>query len=224
MGSARRAKDLIKQILSFSGQGQQERKLLKVQLVLEEALNLLRASVPAHIEIHRDIDDNCGAVMGDSTQIYQVVVNLCTNAYQAMKGNGGLLEVKLVEVDVDPEDSDLVTLGPGPYLLLTVSDTGHGMDQGVMQRIFEPFFTTKGPSEGTGMGLSMAHGIVKSYGGDIRVYSEPGMGTTFHVYLPRIDRSPEPPGDPTAESPPMVPSVSCWSMTKNRLRACWKGC
>ena len=189
--SANRAKDLVKQILVFSRQTEQERKPLKIQLVLKEALKLLRASVPVHIEIHQDIDDKCGAVMADSTQIYQVLMNLCTNAYQAMGEKGGLLEVNLGEVDIGPEDLSPMNLNPGPYLLLTVSDTGHGMDRQVKERIFEPFFTTKGLGEGTGMGLSVVHGIISSYGGDIRVYSESGKGTTFHVYLPRIDKSPE---------------------------------
>ncbi len=117
-------------------------------------------------------------------------MNLCTNAYHAMREKGGVLEVTLLEEEIGPDDSKSnMDLLPGTYLRLTVGDTGHGMDHAVMEKIFNPYFTTKPFGEGTGMGLAISHGIVKSCGGDIQVYSEPGEGTTFHVYLPMIEES-----------------------------------
>ncbi|GAH48526.1 unnamed protein product, partial [marine sediment metagenome] len=171
--SGNRAKELVKQILAFSRYHEHQPRPLKIQPIVKEALKLLRASVPAHIEIRRKMKHKTGTVMADSTQIFQVVMNLCTNAYQAMKEKGGILEVTLSDVHIGNEDPGFSSLKPGPYLLLTVSDTGHGMSRGVMERIFDPFFTTRGSAEGTGMGLSVAHGIVKSHGGDIKAYSEP---------------------------------------------------
>ena len=186
--AANRAKGLVQQILTFSRQSEQERKPLKIQPILKEALKLLRASLPSTIEITQNIDRESGAILADPTQIHQVIINLCTNAYHAMREKGGVLEVILTEVDADSTDLTFnPDLSPGPYLRLTISDTGHGMDRIVMERIFDPYFTTKGLGEGTGLGLAVVHGIVRSHGGDITVYSEPGKGTTFHVYLPRID-------------------------------------
>ena len=186
--AANRATDLVRQILAFSRQSEQELKPLRIQLLLKEALKPLRASLPSTIEIRHKIDNNCGAVMADFTQMHQLIMNLCTNAYHAMRENGGLLEATLTEVELDSDDlRSNLDLNPGTYLKLIVTDTGHGMDRIVMERIFEPFFTTKDPGEGTGMGLSIVHGVVKSHGGRITVYSEPGEGTTFQVYLPRID-------------------------------------
>jgi PAS domain S-box-containing protein len=198
-----RAKGLVKHIIAFSRQAEQERMPLQIQPIVKEALELLRASLPSTIEISQNIDKECGAVLAEPTQIHQVVMNLCANAYHAMREDGGVLEVTLAEVDIDSSvlDSNL-DLNPGPYLGLTVSDTGHGMERVVTERIFEPYFTTKGMGEGTGMGLSVVHGIVKSYGGDIRVYSEPGKGTTFHVYLPRIATSAIAPETVSAEPAP----------------------
>lgn len=130
-------------------------------------------------------------------------MNLCTNAYHAMRENGGILQVLLTEVNIDSDDSGShFDMNPGPYVRLTVSDTGHGIDPGVMERIFDPFFTTKKAGEGTGMGLSVVHGIIKSHGGNITVDSEPGRGTTFHVYLPRTDTSTIEPETVSAEPIP----------------------
>jgi PAS domain S-box-containing protein len=183
-----RAKDLVQQILDFSRQSEHERKFIKIQPIIEEALGLLRSSMPTNIKISQSIDKKCGAIPADPTQIYQVLVNLCTNAHHAMQQKGGVLEVTLLEKEIGPDDSksnpDLL---PGTYLKLTVSDTGYGMDHAVMEKIFNPYFTTKPFGEGTGLGLAITHGIVKSCVGDIQVYSEPGKGTTFHVYLPLIE-------------------------------------
>jgi signal transduction histidine kinase/ActR/RegA family two-component response regulator len=185
---AGRAKDLVNQILTFSRQGEQERKLVEISEVVAEALKLLRASLPSTIEFRESIDTKCGTVLADSTQIHQVIMNLCANAFHAMKDKGGVLEVKLGLVEVDAELVRLHTnLHQGTYVRLTVSDTGRGMDSETRDRVFDPFFTTKEIGEGTGLGLSVVHGIVASHGGEITVYSEPGVGTTFHVYLPQSD-------------------------------------
>jgi signal transduction histidine kinase/ActR/RegA family two-component response regulator len=183
-----RAKGLVQQILTFSRQGGQERKPLKVQVLIKEALKLLRATIPSTIEIECNINEACRHIMGDPTQIHQVVVNLCTNAYHAMQETGGTLEVGLEEVDISYEKSvERVGMKVGPHLELTVKDAGHGMGPDVMERIFEPYYTTKEQGKGTGLGLSVIHGIIKNHGGDISVSSQPGKGATFTVYLPVID-------------------------------------
>jgi PAS domain S-box-containing protein len=183
-----RARDLVRQILAFSRQIDQERQPIQLHPVIKEALKLLRASLPATIEIRQNISTDCGAVMADPTQVHQVLMNLCSNAHHAMREKGGILEVELKSVDVDADFAVLVpNLREGPYVRLTLSDTGHGMDRPTMERIFEPFFTTKAVGVGTGMGLATVHGIVTSHNGAITVYSEPGKGTTFHVYLPRLE-------------------------------------
>jgi signal transduction histidine kinase len=187
-----RAKDLVKQILTFSRQTEQERKPTQVKLIVDEALKLLRSSLPTTIEIHRDIQSN-GLVMADPTQIHQILMNLCTNADHAMREKGGTLEVNLENVELDTGfTADQPDMKPGAYLNLTVSDTGCGMPPQVRERIFDPFFTTKEVGEGTGMGLSVVHGIVGSYGGTITADSEPGQGSTFKVYLPIIERREKP--------------------------------
>jgi len=179
-----RARDLVKQILTFSFQAEQERTPVKIHRVVTETLKLLRSSFPATIEIRTRLTTTA-TVLADSTQIEQVIMNLCTNAYHAMREQGGVLEVRLEEVMIEDEafahQLDLSLA----YLSLTVLDTGHGMDKPVRDRIFEPYFTTKRTGGGTGIGLSVVHGIVKSYGGAITVESEPGRGSIFQVFLPR---------------------------------------
>ncbi len=189
---AGRAKDLVRQILTFSRQSDQELKPLKAQLVIKEALKLLRASLPSTIEINRDIDKDCGLVLADPTQIHQLVMNLCTNAYHAMEQTGGKLKVTLKEVEWAIEDVKDPSMAPGPHACLTVTDTGLGMEEGVMAKIFDPYFTTKEKGKGTGLGLAVIHGIVKSHGGHINVYSESGKGAEFRVYLPVIREKPGP--------------------------------
>jgi C4-dicarboxylate-specific signal transduction histidine kinase len=180
LNAAMRAKDLVQQILTFSRQSDPELKPLMVQPIVKETLKLLRASIPATIKITPDIDKNCSLILADPTQIHQLIVNLCTNAYHAMREKGGLLKVSLKETEIDSDDLAFhSSLKPGHYLQLGISDTGHGMDRSVMERIFDPYFTTKAPGEGTGLGLAVVHGIVKNYGGDIRVYSEPGRANLF---------------------------------------------
>jgi PAS domain S-box-containing protein len=186
-----RATELVKQILTFSRQTVQDVAPIELQPLIKEAVKLLRASIPSYIEIRLNISPSCGAVLANPTQIHQIVMNLCTNAYHAMRETGGGLGISLEELVISDKDvHPLLAPSPGNYVRLTVSDTGHGMDKATAERIFEPYFTTKKPGEGTGMGLSLVHGIVKSYGGHISVYSEPGKGTTFHVYIPKVDSAP----------------------------------
>ncbi len=189
--AANRAKDMVKQILAFSRQTETEKKPVKVQAVVKEAIGLLKTSIPTTIEIRQNIDKDCKPVMADPTQIHQVVMNLATNAYHAMREKGGVLAIDVAEEEISMDDSaSYPDLHPGTYIKLTVSDTGHGMDKAVMEKIFDPYFTTKPVDQGTGMGLSTIHGIIKSHGGDIKVYSEPGKGTVFHVYFPLIETKP----------------------------------
>jgi len=183
-----RAKGLVRQILTFSRVGPQESAPLLLQYVVKEALKLLRASIPTTIEIITEIDAGCGPVMADPVQIHQVVMNLCTNAYHAMRETGGVMKVSLLNVKLDEvEAAARANLTPGWYALLVVRDTGHGMEQRVRERIFEPYFTTKEQGDGTGLGLAVVHGIVLGMGGDIMVESVPGQGATFMVYLPQIE-------------------------------------
>lgn len=182
--AADRAKDLVRQILAFSRQREQEPRALQVSVVVKEALKMLRASLPTTIDMRQEISSK-GVVNADPTQIHQIVMNLCTNAAHAMRLEGGLLDVQLLDEDLDRQ-LPCPDLLPGPYVKLLVHDTGCGMDRDTLERIFDPFFTTKTLGEGTGLGLSVVHGIVKGYGGAVTVQSEPGKGSTFSVYLPRI--------------------------------------
>jgi PAS domain S-box-containing protein len=182
-----RAADLIKQILTLSRQHKQKQRPVQVTHIIKETLSLLRATLPSTIEIRQDLAKDAGVVNADPTQMHQVIMNLATNAGHAMQEAGGVLEVSLANVELD--DLSVVKhldLNAGSYLRLTVSDTGHGMTSEIMERIFDPYFTTKDMGEGTGLGLSVTHGIVKTHRGTITVYSEPRKGTTFHVYLPLI--------------------------------------
>ncbi|MCK5312784.1 MAG: DUF3365 domain-containing protein, partial [Desulfobacteraceae bacterium] len=172
--AAQRASDLIKQILIFSRQREHDLKPIKIQLVVKEVLKLIRSSLPATIEINEDINKKTGMVMADPTQIHQIAMNLITNAYHAMENTGGKLKVILKPIELNENDLMHSTMKPGPYACLTVADTGTGMDKSVTDRIFDPYFTTKKEGKGTGLGLAVVHGIVKSHEGHINVYSEPG--------------------------------------------------
>jgi len=186
--AGRRAKDLVKQILTFSRQTEQEHTPVLVRLIVKEVVKLLRASLPATIKINQNIQSET-LVMGDPTQIHQVIMNLCTNAGYAMQDQGGRLTLSLIQVDLVSESTaNFPNLKPGPYLQVTVSDTGPGIPASELDRIFEPFFTTKEKGEGTGMGLAVVHGIVTDHGGDIFVRSQPGQGATFTVFLPAVER------------------------------------
>jgi len=190
--AGQRAAALVKQILTFSRRGEQDQGPLNIGPVVKEALKLLRASLPATFDIETDIDDRCGAILGDPTQVHQVVLNLGGNAYHALKERGsGTFRVSVKECEVAERSPENVRgIPPGRYVCCRFQDTGVGMPAEVRERIFEPFFTTKPPGEGTGMGLSIVHGIVKASGGFIQVDSAPGEGTEFVLHFPRI-ASPE---------------------------------
>lgn len=183
--AAQRARSLVQQILTFSRQRENEMICVQVQPIVKECLKMLRSSLPTTIEIKENIDNECGSVMADPTQLQQVLINICTNAAHAMEERGGTLEVELRERSFSPADElPLEQMRPGNYVCLEVRDTGCGMDTAILDRIFEPYFTTKPQGKGTGIGLALVHGIIKSHGGHIRVDSEKGGGTTFGVYLP----------------------------------------
>ena len=185
--AANRARDLVRQILTFSRQAEGERKPVRIQLILKEVMKLIRSTLPANISIRQRIDNECGPVLSDPTQIHQIAMNLITNAYHAMEETGGALEVGLSEHELSAQEMTAPDQVPGRYARMTVSDTGQGMDPSILEKIFEPYFTTKEKGKGTGLGLSVVHGIIRSSGGDISVQSTPGEGTVFNVDLPLIN-------------------------------------
>ncbi|MFC1523164.1 response regulator [Thermodesulfobacteriota bacterium] len=187
--AGKRAKDLVEHILVFSRSGENERIPMQLDPIIKEALKLLRASLPATINISQNIDPGAGAVLADPTQIHQVLMNLCTNAAHAMEETGGTLEVKLSRKSIETSNlPGLQRLPLGDYVLLLIKDSGQGMDPLTVDRIFDPYFTTKEPGKGTGLGLSVVHGIITSYGGAILVRSIPGEGSVFQIYLPIVDQ------------------------------------
>jgi signal transduction histidine kinase/ActR/RegA family two-component response regulator len=194
LAASERARDLIHQILAFSRQVEVAKpRPVQVNIIVKEALKLLQASFPKTIRMVEDL--SCSStIMGDATQIHQVVMNLCTNAAQAMKEKqNGVLTVKLEPVTLlSPCEKNQTVLPSGSYLKLEVADTGNGMPSHVMERIFEPFFTTKPKGQGTGMGLSVVHGIVKKHGGDIQVQTTPGEGSIFQVFFPVAQQGGQP--------------------------------
>jgi PAS domain S-box-containing protein len=188
--ASRRARDLVARILTFSRREQDDRQVCELGPIIEEAVHLIRASIPCTIEIRASVAPDGPSVLCSSAQIHQVIMNLCTNAAHAMRERGGLLTVEFRTAD--PSRAILAAnprLGPG-CPVLSVSDTGCGMDATVMKRIFEPFFTTKAVGEGTGLGLAMVQRIVHGHGGSVDVRSEPGTGTRFDIYLPPTAGSP----------------------------------
>ncbi|MBU2552575.1 MAG: cache domain-containing protein [Proteobacteria bacterium] len=188
--AAYRARDLIKQILTFSRQADHRLGPLDVRPIIKESLKFLRSSLPSTIDIQAKIEADRTSVLADATQVQQVLINLCTNAAHAMRHKGGNLLVGLRNLTIESgPEAEKIELPPGSYLVLSVEDTGLGMDRATIQRIFEPYFTTKEVGEGTGLGLAVVHGIVKSHQGTIRVYSEPGVGSVFNVYLPLLEDS-----------------------------------
>lgn len=182
---AQRASALVRQILTFSRAHEQQRRPIDLHEVVQEALKLMRASLPSTIAIHQSIDPTCPQVLADPTQLHQVLVNLCTNAFHAMEADGGVLTLTLEQVVIDPALAQLYPiLQQKAYARLTVSDTGIGMDSATLERIFEPFFTTKPVDRGTGLGLSVAHGIVQAHEGVLLAQSTLGQGASFQIYLP----------------------------------------
>ncbi|SMC27578.1 PAS domain S-box-containing protein [Desulfacinum hydrothermale DSM 13146] len=195
LNAGHRARDLVQQILTFSRQKEMEKRPVHLRYIVKEATKLLRASLPSTIEIREYAPSEVPPVLGDPTQLHQVIMNLCTNAFHAMRETGGLLEVRLEAERLDKESLDrFPELKEGDHVVLTVKDTGHGIAPELLDRIFEPYFTTKEVGEGTGLGLAVVHGIVTGLNGAIRVESEPGRGTTFRVHLPALmEEAPERP-------------------------------
>jgi len=201
--SAQRGSELVKQILTFSRQSKPRKLPIRIQPILKEVLKLARAAIPMNIEISSHINTDCGLVSADPTQVHQIAMNLITNAYHAVEQSGGTINVELKETvtgsntrkfhpafgekDESPFHAMPRYLLADRYACITVSDTGTGIDQTLIDKIFDPYFTTKEQGKGTGLGLSVVHGIVKEHGGDIRVNSEVGKGTAFHVYLPLLE-------------------------------------
>ena len=188
-----RAKDLVQQLLTFSHPSDRKREAVSLAQVIQEVLKLLRASLPATIEIRQQLAPEAGMVLADATQLHQVLMNLCANAEHAMRETGGVLEIHTAPIEVDEADAAFhPELKPGSYVRVRVRDTGVGIPAKALDRIFEPFFTTKSVGEGTGMGLAIVHGIITKHGGVIRAESAPAAGTTFTIYLPRLpDAAPD---------------------------------
>ena len=185
--SSRRAADLVQQILTFSRKSEHNLQSLNPHLIATEALRMLHSSLPSTIIIHEDIDKGCGKIWADPTNIHQIMMNLCTNALHAMEKEKGTLTVKLYRREVAAEEIVYESgVTAGLFIVLSVSDTGHGMDAVTKERIFEPYFTTKEMGKGTGMGLAVIHGIIHDYKGFIKVDSTPGEGSTFSVYIPAL--------------------------------------
>jgi PAS domain S-box-containing protein len=183
-----RARDLVQQILTFSRRTPDERRVTALRDVVQESVRLLRATLPAGVEIAAEIEAGVPCVLADRSRIHQVLMNLCTNAWQAIDGVGRItVSLASVRITDEPLVPPVAGLAPGPYACLMVADTGRGIDAAIVDRIFDPFFTTKAPGEGTGLGLSVVDGIVKSHDGAITVDSTAGEGATFRVFLPAVD-------------------------------------
>ena len=197
--AGQRAKELVRQILAFSRQSESEKIPLLPATIIKEAVTMLRSSLPTTITIQQDIDQGSGLILADPTQIHQVLMNLCTNAFHAMEGTGGTLSISLKEKMLSADDlCNALHMHPGHFLQLSIGDTGPGILPEIRERMFDPFFTTKEVGKGTGMGLAIIHGIVKNSGGFVTCQSQPGEGTVFHVYLPVVADSKLP------ENPPEV--------------------
>ncbi|MCP4678196.1 MAG: response regulator [Deltaproteobacteria bacterium] len=182
--SALRGRDLVQQILTFSRKSKTKIEPIKLHLVIQDTIKLLRSSIPKTIHIEQDLDPNCGWINADTSKIHQIIMNLSTNAYHAMEDTGGRLTISLKQINIEKDHCDYSNLLPGPYARLTVIDTGIGMEKEVKEKIFDPYFTTKESGKGTGLGLPVVHGVVKECGGDIYIYSEPGKGTKVFIFIP----------------------------------------
>jgi PAS domain S-box-containing protein len=201
LAAANRAKDLVNQILAFSRKDEQERKPLYLNEIISEAVQLLKATIPSTIEIRTHIREKLKPILANSSQIHQVIMNICTNAAYAMKEKGGILKIILKEINLEPNGISPNALKPGRYQQLTFTDTGKGMSHEVKNRIFEPYFTTKRAGEGTGLGLAVFHGIVKSHRGKITVDSQLKKGTSVHIFLPVIEEKTVPAEEEKGEIP-----------------------
>ena len=182
--AGKRGSDLVKQILAFSRQSEHKMMPTRIQNVLNEVIKLSRSTIPAYIEIEKDIQQNCGMVLADPSQIHQIGMNIITNAYHAVEDTGGKISIKLKQAVKEAIGSPGIHLSQNPYAVLSISDTGHGMSKELIGKIFDPYFTTKEQGKGTGLGLAVVYGIIKEHGGDIKVYSEIGRGSRFEIFLP----------------------------------------
>jgi PAS domain S-box-containing protein len=187
--AGKRGRHLVQQILSFSRQSDHQQIPVHIPKILTEVFKLCRATIPADIPLLLDIQNDCRPVLADPTQIHQIAMNLITNAFHAVEPVAGTISVHLVETGVSQDDTPAVQLPAGRYAVLSVTDTGIGIDPAIINKIFDPYFTTKEKGRGTGLGLATVYGIVKNHGGDIRVYSEKGQGACFHVYLPVMEKT-----------------------------------
>jgi len=183
--AARRGGRVVKQILSFSRPSSEGFRPTDISTVIQEVLSLIDASLPANIKVEVDIGEKEMIVDSDPTQIHQVILNLCTNAFHALREKGGVLRIELANALLDAEKGSAMNIPPGRYVRMTISDTGHGIDASIIDNIFDPFFSTKDITEGTGLGLAVVHGIIKGHKGGIQVQSTPGEGTTFEIFLPK---------------------------------------
>jgi PAS domain S-box-containing protein len=196
--AANRAKDLIKQILSFSRQTDEERMPVQVGMVVKEVVKFLRASIPTTIDLNCHLDEKAGSVLANSVELHQILMNLCTNAVHAIGGRAGAIEISVQRVEIrGAQKNAYPDLEPGAYVELAVKDSGQGIRPEIMERIFDPYFTTKEKGVGTGLGLAVVHGIVKKSNGTIRVESHPDRGSTFYIYLPQIELSASTRPDPS---------------------------
>jgi signal transduction histidine kinase/CheY-like chemotaxis protein len=216
-----RAKDLVKQILTFSRQNDEKLSPIQINYVIKEVIKLLQVTTPSSIEVRQNISTDCKNVMANSTIIHQLLINLYTNAVQSMEGKG-LLEISTHQITHTDHDNNtkLYTLVPGEYIRLTISDNGPGIDPTIKDRIFDPFFTTKEVGKGTGMGLSVVHGIIEKCGGLITVESEPGQGTSFHVYFPAIN---EEPGQQEESQKPISKGNECILFVDDEMMLAYMG-
>jgi signal transduction histidine kinase/DNA-binding response OmpR family regulator len=190
MKALNRAKEMVKHILAFSRQSEAEKKPVKVQFIIKEVVRLLNSSIPSTITIHQNIDSDAGPVYADPSQIHQILMNLATNAFHAMENDGGHFELNLDQVEMSSDELTLhPDIQPGKYIKLTINDTGQGINPEIMGKIFDPYFTTKAIGKGSGLGLSLVHGIVKNHRGAITVDSQPGKGTVFTILLPAIEET-----------------------------------
>lgn len=185
-----RAAELTRQILTFSRRAETHLSPLAIEPIVREALKLLRSTLPTSIDFKVHVDQDLQQILADPTQIHQIVMNLCTNASHAMEPLGGVLDLSITQIEINPKlDTMVGELKSGRYLKLSISDTGCGMSPEIVELIFDPYFTTKDLGEGTGLGLSVVHGIIKEYGGDISVDSTPGIGTTFNLFFPTAQKN-----------------------------------
>lgn len=190
--ASHRAKDLVEQILTFSRNSEVDKQPLNISSIIKETAKMMRAMFPSTILIHVEASDESGWVNANPTQIQQLLLNLATNSAHAMRDHGGILEIYLKSDALSASDADKLNLKPGSYAKMTVTDTGHGIDADLHQRIFDPFFTTKNTGEGTGLGLSVVHGIVENHEGAMNMNSTPGRGTEFNIFFPTIEKDEEP--------------------------------